>query len=373
MYDERRDDLSSRHGGDARETASEAELVEYLAECRALVLAEIERFMPTGRRAGLPFYDLMRDYPLRRAKALRPALCIATCRALGGALEAVLPTSAALELYHNAFLIHDDVEDGSLLRRDEPTLHVKHGVPIAVNVGDGMLALALEPLLENTRVLGLSRALRILRLVATMARESAEGQAMELGWVRDGRWSLRDADYVRMVHKKTSYYSFITPMVVGGLAAGAGHDALAALFRFAARLGAAFQIQDDVLNLVADERAYGKEIGGDLWEGKHTLILLHMMRTAAPDERREAELLLAKDRPRATGALGCRPARTAADVDRLLELIHARGSIEYARRAASIRAAAAGRTLDSLSRWMGPSIHRKVLRTLVDFVTHRDR
>lgn len=381
------------------------ELSEYLAECRDLTLAEIDRHVPSRRVAGVPFYELMRDYPLRRAKALRPALAIAVCRALGGPAEAVLPTAAALELYHNAFLIHDDVEDGSLLRRDEPTLHRLHGVPIAVNIGDGMLALALAPLLDNTRVLGLSRSLRILRLVADMARESAEGQAMELSWVREARWDLRDVDYVRMVHKKTSYYSFITPMLVGGVAAGAGPEALHGLFRLAARLGAAFQIQDDVLNLVADEGAYGKEIGGDLWEGKHTLIILHMMRSASPEERREAQAILSRDRPHAAdasgpsiaellaeleaegeltpagrrrlesahSASGGRPARTRGDVERLFSLIHAHGSIAHARRLAATRARAARRSLDTLSRWMAPSVHRGVLSALIGFVTDRDR
>jgi geranylgeranyl diphosphate synthase type II len=88
----------------------------------------------------------MLDYPLREAKALRPAMCIATCRALGGSTEGVLQSATVLELYHNAFLIHDDVEDESEKRRDGTTLHRAHGVPVAINVGDGMLALALEPL-----------------------------------------------------------------------------------------------------------------------------------------------------------------------------------------------------------------------------------
>src|SRR5262245_60657475 len=113
----------------------------YLAECRALVLAEIRQLIP---RESSPFrpilYDLMLEYPLRDAKAMRPALCIACCRALGGRLEAVLPSAAVLEFYHNAFLIHDDIEDGSHTRRGAPTLHVAHGVPIAINVGDAMLA-----------------------------------------------------------------------------------------------------------------------------------------------------------------------------------------------------------------------------------------
>ncbi|WP_437962105.1 polyprenyl synthetase family protein [Sorangium sp. So ce119] len=382
--------------------------MEYLGECRELALAEIERFIPRRQPRDIPFYDLMRDYPLRRAKALRPALAVATCRALGGSMEAVLPTAAALELYHNAFLIHDDVEDGSLRRRDEPTLHVKHGVPIAVNIGDGMLALALGPLLDNTRLLGLGKALRVLRLVSRMARESAEGQAMELAWVRGARWDLRDADYLRMVHKKTSYYSFITPMLAGGIAAGAPEEVLRRLFVLAARLGSAFQIQDDVLNLAAEPQAYGKEIGGDLWEGKHTLILLHLLRSATPEERAEIHVILRKERPRsaevdaaarafadllagmeAGGRLapdarleieraraavdgGERAIRTSTDVTRLFQLLRDHASLSHARAIAVRRARAAGRTLDSLAHRIGPSVHRAVLRALIDFVTERD-
>ncbi len=243
----------------------------------------------------------MLDYPLREAKALRPALCVATCRALGGSLEGVLKSAAVLEFYHNAFLIHDDVEDDSERRRDSPTLHRAHGVPIAVNVGDAMLALALEPLLDNTRLLGLGKALTILRTVSRMARESAEGQAMELAWIRDGNWKLGDRDYLRMVHKKTTHYTFIAPMVLGGIVAGASAETLGRLRRFATALGAAFQIQDDILNLSAEERPYGKEILGDLWEGKHTLILMHALRSATQRERQRATAILRKARPSADG------------------------------------------------------------------------
>src|SRR6185436_18657700 len=117
---------------------------EYLRDCRQQALDEIERFLPRerGRTAGL--YEMLTDYPYRPAKALRPALCIGTCLALGGRRESALPSAAAFELFHNAFLVHDDVEDGSVRRRHGPTLHEQYGVPVAVNVGDAMLALALE-------------------------------------------------------------------------------------------------------------------------------------------------------------------------------------------------------------------------------------
>ena len=283
---------------DADAGRSDPSLGRYLSDCRDLALDEMRRVIPAASPWSGILYDLMFAYPLRPAKALRPAICIATCRALGGRLEMVLPSAAVLELYHNAFLIHDDVEDFSEKRRDEPTLHQAWGMPIAVNVGDAMLAIALKPLLDNMRLLGMGKALRILQAVAEMARETAEGQAIELAWVRANGFDQENADYERMVEKKTSYYSFMTPMNVGAIAAGAEPSCIDALLRFARPLGVAFQIKDDILNLAADESRYGKEIAGDLWEGKHTLILLHALRAATPAERAQAGKVLAKARPR---------------------------------------------------------------------------
>ncbi len=385
------------------------EIDAYLADCRQLTLRELREIIPQAGRCRSILYDLMLEYPLREAKALRPALCVATCRALGGSMEAVLRSAATLELYHNAFLIHDDVEDGSESRRDGPTLHRALGAPIAVNVGDAMLALALEPLLDNMRLLGMGKALRILQIISRMARESTEGQAIELDWIRTGEWRLRDADYLRMVYKKTSWYTFIAPMLIGGVVAGAAAPRLTALRKFAALLGMAFQIQDDVLNLVAEGGKYGKEIAGDLWEGKHTLIVLHMMRSVSSRERAQAQAILQKPRPAANGTApagsgaalkdllprleaagaltregrraieealppepGASGAKTAEDIEYLATLIQRTGSVEYARGVARHHAEIAATAL-ARNAWLQESIHRDFLCGLVDYVVGRDR
>jgi geranylgeranyl diphosphate synthase, type II len=129
-----------------------------------------------------------------------------------------------------------------------------------------------------------------------------------------------------MCYKKSCWYTFIAPTQIGGVVSGVTEKLLSLLRKYAAYIGIAFQIQDDVLNLVADEQRYGKEIAGDLWEGKHTLILLHMLRTAPSEAACRARGLLAKDRLE----------KTEAEVAYLLELMHACGSIEYARRAAHV-------------------------------------
>jgi geranylgeranyl diphosphate synthase type II len=376
-------------------------LEDYLAECKAACDGEIDRLFAPGQRASR-LYELILDYPRRGGKALRPALSIATCLGLGGHLEAVLPTAATLELYHNAFLIHDDIEDESWRRRGQPTLHMDHGIPIAVNVGDAMLSMSLQPLLDNVERVGLGPALRILRAVAHMTRQTVDGQALELEWVHSNTWQLDDADYLAMVELKTSWYSFITPLQVGAIAASAGPEWLAPLESLGRHLGAAFQITDDLLNLRADPEEYGKEIGGDLWEGKRTLMLLHTVRCAEPGDRDRAVQLLARHRPSADSELGFATlldglvargelsrggqAEIAArlqgkrgsesknldDIRWLYGLMLSVGSMQHAREVARWHARKAAALLAGLD-WFPASRHRDVLCDLVDYVHRRTR
>ena len=173
-------------------------LADYLDYSRRLVLEEIRAIVPVDRRDTGGLYRLMLDYPLRHGKSMRPALSIAMCRAKGGSLAAVLPTAAVLELYHNAFLIHDDIEDQSYLRRAEATLSRMHGVPTAINVGDGMLALTMQPLLDNTARIGLGEdtegASHCGAHGSGKCRRPDAGAALDLGWhVGTGRQGLRAA------------------------------------------------------------------------------------------------------------------------------------------------------------------------------------
>jgi len=306
----------------------EALVSSVLADSRAAVRDELERLFDRRRETGYgPLYRLLADYPFREGKGLRPAICLAACRAAGGRTELALTSAAALELFHNAFLVHDDVEDGSRFRRGRVTLFEAHGVPIAVNVGDATNVLALGLLLRNTETLGVRKALLILREVERMSRESVEGQAIELDWIRDGVFDLEDRDYVRMAYKKTCWYTVIAPLRIGVICgAPPGPDApldgeLAPLIELGHLAGIAFQISDDLLNLEADEALYGKESSGDLWEGKRTVMLMHFTRTARGATRERALQIL-------------RTARTdkrPEDVAWLLEAMTAAGSLEHGR------------------------------------------
>jgi len=377
-------------------------LDEYLASCKDACDSEIGRLYGPSEGGPNPLRELILDYPLRGGKALRPALSIATCLGLGGHLEAILPTAATLELYHNAFLIHDDIEDESWSRRGKPTLHIDHGIPIAVNVGDAMLSLSLQPLLDNVERVGLGPALRILRVVAKMTRLTVDGQALELEWVRSNTWRLDDSDYLKMVELKTSWYSFITPLQAGAVAAGASPEQMTSLEALGRHLGAAFQITDDLLNLRADPQEYGKEIGGDLWEGKRTLMLLHALRSAEPNDRDRGVQILAKRRPSPNDELGLTQLlnrltargqlspsgraeienqlrghhslepKTLDDIRWLYELMHGVGSLKHARDVAARHAQEAATVLTSLD-WFPNSRHRDVLADLIDYVHGRTR
>jgi geranylgeranyl diphosphate synthase, type II len=242
-------------------------------------------------------YNLVADYPRRGGRMLRPSLCIATARAFGASVEDAVGSAAALELLHNGFLVHDDIEDESDSRRGKPTLHALHGVPTAVNVGDALTVLGLRALIDNHERLGPALTLRILAEAERMARDCVEGQAIELGWRRDNILELSDADYLEMVLKKTCSYTTIFPLRVGALIGTRGAIDPDRLLRFGFFLGAAFQIQDDILNLEGDAHAYGKELSGDLWEGKRTLMLIHVLRECTHEERARLGRFLALSRP----------------------------------------------------------------------------
>ncbi len=302
-----------------------------LSEARLEVQAELERLFAIRRKTGYgPLYELLADYPFREGKGLRPAILFAACRAAGGETEQALQSATALELFHNAFLVHDDVEDGSHFRRGKVTLFEAHGVPVAVNVGDATNVLALEVLLNNTMRLGVRKALQILREIERMARESVEGQAIELGWIAEDRFDLEDRDYVRMAYKKTCWYTVIAPLRIGVICGSPPgplaplQEELTPLVELGFLAGIAFQIVDDLLNLEADEALYGKETSGDLWEGKRTVMLLHFLRTARTTQRRRALRLLRTSRS----------AKQAAEVGWLLQAMRAAGSLDHGRKLA---------------------------------------
>lgn len=345
----------------SREEGASRDFERLLAQYRDVTTRRLLDSIP---RHGPPYlYELVGDYPRRLGKGLRGALCFATCAALGGSRLQALNSAVAIELLHNAFLVHDDVQDGSEVRRGRPTLLKEHGVPIAVNVGNATNLLALRRLMENRNILGPQASWQIMQETERMMTHSLEGQAIELGWIRDNVCDLAQRDYMQMCLKKTSWYSFIYPMRVGALVARPTQLTAEKFCRLGWYFGAAFQIQDDILNLTGNYEKYGKEIAGDLWEGKRTLMLIHTLQHTGARERARLERFLGLPRKH----------RAISDVEWVYGLLLRNKSIEYARCAARQLAGAA--LLEALAAFRGlpDSEEKRFILEMILYVVERDR
>ncbi len=332
---------------------------EMLSEYGAITRATLQEYLPS-RAPRRHLYDLLADYPQRGGKMMRPSLCIATARAFGAHIDDALRSAAAIELLHNALLIHDDIEDDSEERRGQPTLHMLHGVPLAINAGDTLTLMSLRPLMENKMQIGPRVAMRILEETERMALESAEGQALELGWRHDNINELTDSDYLQMVLKKTCWFGTIFPSRVGAMIGTRDGVDLDQFIRFGFFLGAAFQIQDDLLNLVADKR-YGKELAGDIWEGKRTLMLIRLLNEASDEQRARLDQIMAQERKD----------KSAADVAWVRGLMNEYECIEYARRYAHGLAGAAAHEYSKIYSQLPDSRDKHFIEGLVTWVFER--
>lgn len=274
------------------------------------------------------YLELMADYPRRPGKGLRGRLLLLAAEAHGVHVDspgaaAARTLAEALELFQNWVLVHDDIEDDSEERRGSPALHQLAGMPVALNVGDAMHVAMWRHLHALTAAAGYDRD-EVLAEFAKMIMHTAAGQHLDLAWVSTARFDVTEEDYLTMVSLKTAYYTVVSPLRLGALSAGRQPSPL--LEEAGLDLGVAFQIRDDVLNLT-EGAELGKEFAGDLYEGKRTLVLAHLLAKASQRHRQRAVALL--DRPRR--------AKQPAEMDEVLDLMRAYGSVEYAQAFAEAR------------------------------------
>ena len=306
-------------------------------------------------------YRMVRDYPSRPAKGMRPFLCVASCRAQGGKEGDALLTAACIELFQNWILIHDDIEDGSELRRGEPALHRKYSDALALNAGDALHARMWGALIGNAPALGPETTLKVMEEFSRMVNETTEGQHLELTWVQGKRWDLTESDYFRMCTKKTSWYTIASPCRLGAIVAGADDRVLGQLRDFGIKLGVAFQIQDDALNLVGDEKKYGKAKSDDILEGKRTLILLHLLGIASKAEKAKLRKIMNK----------ARTEKTSEDVAYVLSLVDSYDAVGYARKRATEMMKEAIAILREIP-WPGDKEASALLESFARFAVERE-
>ncbi len=307
-------------------------------------------------------YQMMRDYPSRSGKGLRPGLLLIFNRALGGDDAKALNTAAALELFQNWIVIHDDIEDQSDLRRGLPSLHIKHGVPLALNAGDALAGKMWQMLLKNQNIIGLEKTLAIIEEFLYMYEQTTSGQHIELSWVNDLRWDISPDDYFAMCHRKTAWYTCITPCWTGAFIAGIEPEYKERMINFGLDLGAAFQIQDDILNIIGDVDKYGKEIAGDIWEGKRTLVLIDLLSKCSADEKKSILKILNKPRDQ----------KNESEINQILEAIRKYECVDYAFGISHQLALRARHSFIEMFENKLDDSYNKIILDLIDFMVNRE-
>lgn len=210
-------------------------------------------------------------------KRLRPVLLMLAYGLFADDYQRALPAAAAIEVFHNFTLLHDDIMDNALIRRSKPSVYAKWGKNVAILSGDAMMIAAYQ-LLGRTQTPSLQA---ILSVFSDTAIGVCEGQQYDMDFETKQKVSV--VEYMRMIELKTSVL-LAGAVVIGAMLGGASEEDCKALRRFAIELGLAFQLQDDLLDSYGDERL-GKAIGGDILEGKKTYLMITAMSRADEVQR----------------------------------------------------------------------------------------
>ena len=240
---------------------------------KALVEAALKAAF-RGRQPHADIYDAMNYSLLAGGKRLRPVHTLACCRLCGGQVEDALPFACAVEMIHTYSLIHDDLPcmDDDDLRRGRPTNHKVYGEATAVLAGDGLLTAAFEIALTASDRLPAERVLAGTACLAKAAGAAGMVGGQALDMAGEGR-ALTQPDVEELQRLKTGAL-ICAAAEMGCIAAGGSEEQRSALRNYASKLGLAFQIRDDMLDVTGDESALGKPVGSDAREEKTTFVTL---------------------------------------------------------------------------------------------------
>ncbi|MFW6456937.1 MAG: polyprenyl synthetase family protein [Planctomycetota bacterium] len=283
-------------------------------------------------------------------KRIRPALCLMCCEELGAEPDRALNFAAAVELLHNMLLVHDDIEDGDRVRRDEPTVWVKFGVENAINVGDYMLGRAYSLIMDSP--LDEHITLQLARAFTRTYEHTCRGQALDMNL--RGTTDLSVERYLDMVRLKTGDYLALG-MVGGAIIAGAPEEAIDRIRELGKNMGPAFQIRDDVIDLTQGKGRAGA-IGNDIKEGKPSILYAHALGKATGEDRQKLIDIANRDRS----------ATTEKHVKWVLALYDELGSLEFAQSTAEQMVEKAFQTIDEI-----PVDNKDFFRDVAHFMAER--
>lgn len=234
----------------------------------ALVTGAIEKLLPVIHPRGL--YEASRHLVDSGGKRLRPSMLLLGAEAAGGEALVLVPAAVSIELIHSFTLIHDDIMDNADVRRGRPAVHKIWGQSGAILAGDTLYSKAFEVL--GMTATSSERIFRAMNMLSRTCTQICEGQWLDMEF--ESRERVSEAEYMEMIEKKTGVL-YGASAGMGALLAGASPEVVGALDEFGRLTGMGFQLQDDVIDLITPEEVSGKRQGGDLVEGKKTLIMIN--------------------------------------------------------------------------------------------------
>lgn len=328
-----------------RNTAAAANAnLSALTDCIQRELDAVERTFLTELNSDLSCVaSLVRHVSRFRGKMLRPCLVLLAGQACGDLSDAHVVLATVVEMVHMATLVHDDVLDEAELRRKGATINHLRGNEAAVLLGDFLIS-------HSYHLCSSLDSQYASRLIGRTTNQVCEGELLQI----DNRknFDLDEPTYLRIITLKTATLCAAC-CHLGAKMSGASDDVVARLELYGMSLGTAFQIQDDILDLIGDARAVGKTLGSDIVKGKMTLPIIHFLRTAPQEHRMLMRSLLESPEP--------------DRVERIRNLMLPSGSIDYARsRAVEL----VERSVDALAA-LPESEARQVLELMAGFVVTR--
>lgn len=316
--------------------------------------------VPSEEKAFL--YRPLENFIAAGGKRLRPTLVCLAAEATGANPHDALPVAASLEYFQAAALIHDDIADQSKTRRGEQCLYLQEGLGMALNQGDLALIESYASIVEDETI-SPALAHKLLVEICKMQRYTTEGQALDLGWVREKNWDVTPQDYLRMATLKTAWYTVASPLVLGALfglqQASDADSCLEHLRAFGLDLGVAFQIIDDVLNLKGDPAQQGKDFRSDITEGKRTLLTTYALQNLdASNKEKLLQILTAHttDADELASAVGLiEDSGAFAYADKIVKDLLTRAETSFS--AAHLIASDAKNALESLASYVSERTH----------------
>ena len=299
-------------------------------------------------------YDATRYLPMLKGKRLRPIMCMLVANAFKGEVRNAREFGSALELVHNFTLVHDDIMDNDEMRRGKPTVHIKYDEATAINAGDALFAKSFEVLTDLN--LPPLMVVELVREVALMSRWIVEGQQMDVRF--ETRKRVSQAEYLEMIEKKTAVM-FQTAAKGGAVIAGCDRETIDAMAEFGKTVGIGFQVWDDVLDIIGNEKKLGKPVGSDIRKGKHTIMIIHALNKGTKKQ------LAILDK-----AIGCGEGGCQEEVQAAIDVLKEVGSIKMASEMAQDFADKAKHILDTR---VPDSEHKDLLHDLVDYMVMRER